>query len=413
MDCIDEFRTSAMDSFIKLMEIWKKEKTQPQSDKMEKIEITIDTAIEQHSPLITETTSIDEENNLQQIESVEVEHVYVKIEPKDFINEDDTSVQDVKVKDSDCDSLAAKGPTSKIKLSNVLQNVYVAQPKPPENTSPPTITCVDKERVQNQSTEQVVVTADGTNVKVESCKSGFKQNLVKKRIRKPKTKKSNGLDKAAEKTCQICQVSFSEYKFNKHMKTHDTMQNLLEHDSAPVKTCQICNILFQSESSYNTHMKVHDTMVFCDVCNKWYSAKTFKMHLQTSKKHNKVEDFKFSCDECNARFAIKAALHYHIMSVHKNLRPYKCSLCPAAFVRASPLRAHVNSAHKKHQRERKHLCAECDAKFMTKRQLKAHMVRHTGERPYKCKVCLATFGYSGALFTHNRLVHEKVKKNTE
>ncbi|KAI5635914.1 hypothetical protein NE865_11333 [Phthorimaea operculella] len=494
MVCIDEFRTSAMVNFVKLMELWKKEKKQSQSDKMEKIEIAIDSVMKQQPPVPVIKT---ENDILRPIESVKSEQVYVKVEPEDVINEDDTfdtSAPGVKVEDSDDDddgSLAAKNASTKIMLANVLQNMYVVQPKPPVNTAPPTITLVDMGRVQNQTSATPIAdmakvqnqptekTIKKVVVNFESSKSGSSQSLsniqtirktedsainvpdapgsnrypclrcgmvfhwrsnLARHMRSHKTRDAGGMycapcdkkfasvacykqhlkisqqhgcrsrDQAPEKKCEICQVSFHIGKFKKHMKTHDAMKDLLDNDGAPLKSCVICKFDFNSEEKYNAHMKSHDTMVFCDVCNKWLMAKSYKAHLQTSRKHVKVEKLVFTCEECDAKFALKVSLHNHIMSVHKKVRPYKCSLCPAAYLRANSLKRHFKTTHKKQRPEKKHLCSECGVKFITTRQLEAHMVRHTGERPFKCEICLATFGYRSALYTHNKLVHENVKR---
>ena len=37
--------------------------------------------------------------------------------------------------------------------------------------------------------------------------------------------------------------------------------------------------------------------------------------------------------------------------------------------------------------ERKHRCSSCTAAFKKLTHLKAHALRHTGEKPFRCEIC--------------------------
>ena len=118
--------------------------------------------------------------------------------------------------------------------------------------------------------------------------------------------------------------------------------------------CSSCDEVFRWRAEYRRHaelvhgQKITDPMIPCNICNKQIVAKR---------------------------------LNEHIKSVHGNERPYKCEY------------------------------EDCDKKFAKPSELKNHIRTHTGERPFTCNVCNASFTYSHILTRHKKY-HEGTKKFT-
>ncbi|PSN51079.1 hypothetical protein C0J52_01507 [Blattella germanica] len=81
---------------------------------------------------------------------------------------------------------------------------------------------------------------------------------------------------------------------------------------------------------------------------------------------------------------------------HSGERPYACPSCDASFSTKGNLKRHVKS----HSGEKPWECTECHSRFTEKKSLKVHMRRHTGERPYECNVCLKRFSQTSILQSH-------------
>ena len=54
-----------------------------------------------------------------------------------------------------------------------------------------------------------------------------------------------------------------------------------------------------------------------------------------------------------------------------------------------------------------HKCKHCHKSFTTQRYLQIHTREHTGEKPYKCKVCEEQFAQIGQLMQHKKSEHKK------
>ncbi|KAF9411535.1 hypothetical protein HW555_009683 [Spodoptera exigua] len=75
------------------------------------------------------------------------------------------------------------------------------------------------------------------------------------------------------------------------------------------------------------------------------------------------------------------------------------------FLKESRLREHTLAVHLKATP----LACDQPGCTFTKKSLEGHLRSHSGERPFACTTCGATFGYEAALYNHTRLVHLKHK----
>ena len=72
---------------------------------------------------------------------------------------------------------------------------------------------------------------------------------------------------------------------------------------------------------------------------------------------------------------------------HTGERPYKCSQCDKRFAQKGGLKKH----HRIHTGEKSYECTQCDKRFAQKNDLTRHQRIHSGEKPYECDQCDKSF----------------------
>ncbi|XP_049274314.1 zinc finger protein 1 homolog [Rhipicephalus sanguineus] len=78
-------------------------------------------------------------------------------------------------------------------------------------------------------------------------------------------------------------------------------------------------------------------------------------------------------------------------------RSLQCGVCEKVFKRKSQLRTHLYV----HVREKRHACGVCGKDILAEEEtLVLHSRSHTGERPFECSSCPATFTRSSILKRH-------------
>ena len=110
----------------------------------------------------------------------------------------------------------------------------------------------------------------------------------------------------------------------------------------------------------------------------------------------------FMCEICGrGKFPSLSQLKVH-MRKHSGERPYVCDRCSKKYVTLRDLKEHIR---REHTGERPFECDVCKRKFVTLQNKTSHMRIHTGERPYACTICQRRFAHSGSLKNHIRCVH--------
>ena len=92
------------------------------------------------------------------------------------------------------------------------------------------------------------------------------------------------------------------------------------------------------------------------------------------------------------KFSQKGGLNTHIESVHAGKKPFKCKICDASFYLKRHLNGHIESVH---EGKKPFKCNICDACFFLKGKLKGHI-----ESVHEGNICVTSVSIKGTLNAH-------------
>lgn len=109
---------------------------------------------------------------------------------------------------------------------------------------------------------------------------------------------------------------------------------------------------------------------------------------------------------CGGSYARLEYLKMHHKRFHTTERPFKCDGpgCELAFADYYDMMQHKQTKHAPTS-ERRHVCIQCGARFITATRLRYHMVTHTGIGTIKCVECGELFRYATQLEIHTIAKH--------
>ncbi|VDI65672.1 KRAB domain-containing zinc finger protein [Mytilus galloprovincialis] len=201
--------------------------------------------------------------------------------------------------------------------------------------------------------------------------------------------------------CEHCEKSFRFlYALKEHEKTHNEAKPFLCDDCG--KGFALAKYL-QKHKQRHTAPEVMDKVYNCRYCDKTFdNLHEYQQHIRT---HTEAEDRIFQCDQCPKRFFKQAHLKRHIMT-HSTVRCYECTYCAKAYKDPDTLRKHIRFIHKSAEEDgnrKEYPCPFCDKVFYSNGHRKRHLIKHTGERPFKCEECGKGFTEKRSLQNHQRI----------
>lgn len=108
------------------------------------------------------------------------------------------------------------------------------------------------------------------------------------------------------------------------------------------------------------------------------------------------------CFQCEHTETVPSQMEVHLQREHKARK-----MCPQCGVRVVDMVFHMNTVHVPD--DQKITCDQCGKIFGSLSNLKTHVLKHTKEKPYACRVCAGAFKLERALAKHMQKTHPGVK----
>ncbi|KAG9347988.1 hypothetical protein JZ751_004007 [Albula glossodonta] len=211
--------------------------------------------------------------------------------------------------------------------------------------------------------------------------------------------------------CQLCEKAFNSVeKLKVHSYSHT--------GERPYRcTHQDCSKAFVSKYKLLRHMATHspEKTHKCNYCEKMFHRKDhLKNHLHTHDPNKEA----FTCEECGKNYNTKLGFKRHLALHAANNGDLTCKVCQQTFASTGILLEHLKTHAGKSSggtKEKKHQCEHCDRRFYTRKDVRRHMVVHTGRKDFLCQYCAQRFGRKDHLTRHMKKSHtqELLKVKTE
>lgn len=197
--------------------------------------------------------------------------------------------------------------------------------------------------------------------------------------------------------CNVCNNAYDRKNLlANHLKTHFTREFF---------NCNECHKPFHSENWLKRHMRIHEQKgpYACSLCSRTFvSEKGRRQHIKNG--HNvDLERPSIPCPTCGKIFKTATELRRHERT-HSNEHGYKCNVCHLVYRRERMLKTHMRSHI---QREKPHVCIDCNKGFACSSLLKLHIAyRHPRVKPFKCTKCPKAYAKEYELKRH-MLTHDR------
>ncbi|KAI5104128.1 zinc finger protein PLAG1 [Silurus meridionalis] len=202
--------------------------------------------------------------------------------------------------------------------------------------------------------------------------------------------------------CQLCEKAFNSVE---KLKVHS-----YSHTGERPHQCTHtdCTKAFVSKYKLLRHMATHspEKTHKCSYCEKMFHRKDhLKNHLHTHDPNKEA----FTCADCGKSYNTKLGFRRHqaLHAAHRGdltcqvcLRPY-----PNTTLLLEHLRAHAGKSATAGAKEKRHQCEHCERRFYTRKDVRRHLVVHTGRKDFLCQYCAQRFGRKDHLTRHVKKSH--------
>ena len=200
-----------------------------------------------------------------------------------------------------------------------------------------------------------------------------------------------------------CEVCSSVFPTKQRLKAHADIHNANRRKYM----CENCGQEFASQDAVQKHViRVHSGQ--CDIYGCDQCKFTAKLLIDLKKHINVVHNKRFKCGLCPFQSNSHVAMTQH-NEFHKPDRQFPCPYENCYY--RGPSSRHLNShVNQKHRSASKHQCPICHKLYKKKTHLARHLVSHTGDKPYTCLDCHATFSTHSSYYRHKHKTGHDAKR---
>ena len=239
------------------------------------------------------------------------------------------------------------------------------------------------------------------------------------------------------KTTRACYDNEYDIGPNNEINKERSTEQVQKYQESILHCCTICPKKYKNKVSLKCHQDWHAGRFKCVTCGLSCPSKTsLGIHIRSH-----TGERPFACQLCSATFKQKDNLKRHTVFKHTTARPTQvcyddeddigsnnetnkklsteqvqkdqelilhcCTICPKKYKRKSSLKQHQDWHAGRFK------CGTCSLSCSSKFSLDMHSRIHTGERPFVCQLCSATFKRKEGLELHTVSKHTTARPRAE